>query len=114
MKILNIDAFASTKRQITIGEVTHDVQEPTVQQFIDNLKAAEALEGDGATPSMRQSFEQAVVAICQAMPTMKEEQVRALKLPAMTAVLQFIRGELDPDVANTASEGDAGAEKKSS
>lgn len=114
MKILNIDQYANTNRQLSIGGNVYPVEEPTVQQFIDNLKIAEDLEKQ-STPdaklSLSESFEQAVKTITQAVPTMPVAQVRALKLPAMTAVLQFIRGELDPDVVAPAAEG-TDSEKK--
>lgn len=98
MKILNIDAFAKVNRQITFGGKTYDVVEPNVQQFIDNLKAAEELEKSGGAVPLSQTFENAVKVIKEAIPTMDDATIRGLRLPAMTAVLQFIRGELDPEM----------------
>lgn len=116
MKILNIDAFAKTDRQISLAGKTYPVEELSVQEFIDNMKAAEALEKEGADVSLSKSFEQAVAAVKQAIPTLPEAEIRKLKLPAMTAVLRFVRGELDPDVANAPTKSEAGAveEKKPS
>lgn len=113
MKILNIDAFAQITRQISLGGVAYPIEETSVQQFIDNLKAAEALEATDpdAKENVARNFEQAIVAIREAIPTLPEDKIRALKLPAMTAVLQFIRGELDI-TENTAGSSDA--EKKPS
>jgi hypothetical protein len=118
MKILNIDTFAKVDRQITLGGVTFAVEEPTLQQFIDNLKAAEDLEKStkaGATVPLSKSFDIAVETIKQSIPTMDEQIIRSLKVPAVTAILQFIRGELDPEVVAgaPAAEGDA-VEKKPS
>ena len=116
MEILNIDAFAKVTRQISLGGVVHSVEEPSVQDFIDNLKAAEALELAGDKDSVSKNFEQAIAAISQAIPTLDVSAVRSLKLPAMTAILQFIRGEL-PASASPQTQGalnDAGAEKKPS
>lgn len=115
MKILNIDQYANTSRQLTMGGNVYPIEEPTVQQFIDNLKAAEDLEKQsvqGAIAPLSDSFEQAVKTILQAVPTIPESLVRSFKLPAMTAVLQFIRGELDPDVVAPADAEGADAEKK--
>jgi len=119
MQILNIDDFAKINRQITLGGITHPVQELDVQQFIDNLKAANdleiassALEGNDRVAD---SFEQGVRSIHQSIPTLSEDQIRKLKLPAMTAVMQFIRGELDPDIAKQhlrTTDDAEGAEKK--
>ena len=105
MKILNVDQYASAARQISFAGQTYPVEEPNVQQFIDNLKAAEELEkSEGKTESLSDSFEQAVKSIKQAIPTMPEQTIRGLKISAITAILQFVRGELDPDVQ---AEGDA-------
>lgn len=110
MKILNIDAFSDPKREVTLGGVTYPVQEISVQEFIDNLKASESLEKEGSTLTLVESFEEGVKAIKQAVPTMPEATIRSLKLAAMTAVLRFVRGELDPDVEEP--EAEAGAEEK--
>lgn len=115
MKILNVDQYANTTRQLSLGGTVYPVEEPTVQQFIDNLKAAEDLEKHGApeaATTLSESFEQAVKTIVQAVPTIPVERVRSLKLPAMTAVLRFIRGELDPDVVAPAAEGEDSGKKQ--
>lgn len=119
MEILNIDAFAQTTRQISMGGKTYPVEEPTVQQFIDNLKIAEALEKSAADnlPTMSGAFESAVKTIQEAIPTLPEAEIRKLKLPAMTAVLQFVRGEVvdkAPGVTETVRQESAeeGAEAK--
>lgn len=116
MKILNIDTFAQVKRQIVFKGVTHDVRETSVQQFIDNLKAAEELEkaGKGEPDTLSRQVEQSISAICDAIPTMKPEDLKAVPIEAITALLQFIRGELDPDASGAPAEGQAGddAQKK--
>lgn len=110
MKILNIDAFATVTRKLSLAGQTYAIEELSVQQFIDNLKAAEQLEKEGASEDVGKSLEQAILVVRQAVPTMPEALVRTLKVPAMTAVLQFIRGELDgEDVAEGAP---ADTEKK--
>ena len=109
MKILNIDAFAKTERSINFAGKTYAVEETSVQQFIDNLKAAESLAGAGDQETLVKSFEQAVVAISQAIPSMPLELVKGLKLAAVTEVLRFIRGELD---AVATPEVQDGVEKK--
>lgn len=115
MKILNIDAFAQSERQINLNGTVYAVEEPSVQQFIDNLRASEALEAAEASGAAKQtvadSFDQAVKALMQAIPTMPEHVIRALKLPAMTMVLKFTRGEIDPDVP-TPIAGEGTEEKK--
>lgn len=115
MKILNIDSFAEIKRQITLKGKSYPVEEITLQQFIDNLNAAEQLDTAGTVETLARQMEHAATAIAQAIPTLPEAEVRQLKVPAIHAVLQFIRGELDPDVsaaAASASSGESAAEKK--
>jgi hypothetical protein len=106
MKILNIDALVSSSRQISMAGKTYTVEEPSVQQFIDNLKAAEQLEKESTgDKTLSESFDTAVKVLSQAIPTMEESVIRGLKLPAMMAVLQFVRGELDPDLIAAPAEG---------
>jgi len=117
MKSLNIDAFATVTREISFGGHSYPVEETNVQQFIDNLKAAEALEASesvpGSTSDIGKHFEQAIIAVRESVPTMPESIIRGFKIPAMTAVLQFIRGELDGN-ANTGTDVavEGAAEKK--
>lgn len=115
MKILNIDAFAEVKRQISFAGQTYAVEEQSVQEFIDNLKAAEALEASGTSESYATNFEGAVKMVIKSIPTLPEAVIRKLKVPALSAILQFIRGDLDPD-ATPATEAEAtaaaGEEKK--
>lgn len=100
MEILNIDDFATVKRQVTLKGVSYDVEEINVQQFIDNLKASEALEAEaGKEDKFSAAFERSIGVVRQSIPSMSEEIVRTLKLPAMTAVMKFIRGEKDPTPA---------------
>lgn len=114
MKILNVDAFASIERQLSIGGNLYPIVEPSVQEFIDNLKAAEQLEKEGTegTASASESFERALKNIKESVPDIPDEVLKKLKLPAVMAILQFIRGELDPDVADAVGKEAAEGEKK--
>lgn len=109
MKILNIDQFASVKRQIVFKGVTHDVHEVSVQQFIDNLKAAEDLDKAGAEPdSLSKQLERSIAAIHDVIPTLSVEELRKLPIEAVATLLKFIRGEMDPDgAANDAESSEA-------
>jgi hypothetical protein len=119
MKVLNIDTFAQVKRQLVANGQAHDVLELSVQQFIDNLKAAEDLEAKGQGPAtaekLSQQVENSVQAILQSVPTLPHDYLRSRPVEALSAILKFIRGEMDPDnltpsAAIPAGEGD---EKKS-
>ncbi len=119
MKILNLDSYAAVKRQVTLAGVSHNVEELSVQQFIDNLAAAEELEAEAAKGDMPigRGMQLSVEQAKKAVPTLSEDVLRALKMSQMAALLQFIRGELDPDAgpaSAVASDPDApeGAEAK--
>lgn len=103
MKILNLDGFAQVKRQIMLKGVAHDVREISVQQFIDNLKAAEDLEkaANNEPEKLSAQIESSVKAICDSIPTLNKDELRAMPIEAIAAVLKFIRGEMDPDEIET-------------
>lgn len=106
MKILNVDALTQISRQISIGGKTYPVLEPMVQEFIDNLKAAEAIEDARAagveTPEkqlrMSEAMEQGLETIFKSIPSLPKELLLKQGVVAVMAILQFIRGELDPSV----------------
>lgn len=102
MKVLNIDNFAQVKRQIVLKGVTHDVRETSVQQFIDNLKAAEDLEkvDTSAPEKLSAQVERSVAAILDSIPTLKAEDLKGAPIDALTALLKFIRGEMDADATD--------------
>lgn len=113
MQILNIDNLAQVRRQLQFRGKTHDVVETTVQQFIDNLKAAEALEkaGKSEPEALSRQVENSVDAILESVPTMDRAELLGLKIEAITAILKFIRGELDGD-AKSAPDKEGDTEKK--
>ncbi|MCY1200489.1 hypothetical protein D9M72_119190 [compost metagenome] len=103
MKILNLDQYAEVKRRVTLKGIKHDVEEVSVQDFVNNFAAAEKLEADHANGvPMGEGVNLSVRAIMASVPTLDEATIRALKMPQMAALLQFIRGELDPEVAKDA------------
>lgn len=102
MKVLNIDAFAQVKRQIVLKGVTHDVRETSVQQFIDNLKAAEDLEAaqSSAPEKLSAQIERSVGAIIEVIPTLPREELGKAPVEAISALLKFIRGEMDEEAVD--------------
>lgn len=112
MKVLNLDGFAQVKRQMTLKGVNHDVLETSVQQFIDNLAAAEALEAKGEkTPeTLSQQVKASVDAILESVPTIDRADLVALPIEALSAIMKFIRGELDPDVVSGKADSQPGDE----
>jgi hypothetical protein len=95
MDILNIDDFAQPQRTLKLKGEDHPVQEVTVQDFIDNLAAAEKLEADGKDIPLSERMNDSVRAIRQSIPTLDEATIRALPLSAVGVIMKFIRGELD-------------------
>ena len=112
MKVLTLDGFAQVKRQLTLKGVNHDVKETSVQQFIDNLAAAEALEAKGEkTPeTLSQQVKASVDAILESVPTIDRADLVALPIEALSAIMKFIRGELDPDVVSGKADSQPGDE----
>lgn len=103
MKVLNLDGFAQVKRQLELKGKKHDVKETSVQQFIDNLAAAEALEAKGEKTKevLSRQIAASVDAILESVPTMPREDLVGLPIEALTAIMKFIRGEMDPEVKPT-------------
>lgn len=101
-KILNIDDFVTPERVLRFKGVDHEVKEVSVQNFIDSLKAAEELENSGKKEQTPQrvsaQVELAVKNIMEAVPTFPEDELRKMKVPAMTAIMRFIRGDVDQEV----------------
>lgn len=101
MKVLNIDALAQAKRQIKMNGRDHDVLETSVQKFIDNLKAAENLEAARSEPlKLSEQMEKTIDTILESVPTMPREDLTGKPIEMLTVILNFLRGELDPDGAN--------------
>jgi hypothetical protein len=97
MQILNVDALVTPTRSITLDSVDHVVKDLDVQQFIDNLAAAEQLDAQGAeSPKLSQAVREGVAALAQALPSVPKERLMKLPVAAISKMLQFVRGELDP------------------
>lgn len=105
MKVLNLDGFAQVKRQLSLNGKNHNVLETSVQQFIDNLAAAEALEASGekAPETLSRQVKASVDAILQSVPTMTREELVGLSIESLSTILKFIRGEIDPEESTSAA-----------
>jgi hypothetical protein len=99
LKILNIDAFVTPKRQLAFGGKTFAVKELSVQQFINNLKAVEQLEEarKAGSGSVSDFMELTIASIHDAIPDLPMEQLRGLPVDAVTLIAEFVRGDHDPD-----------------
>lgn len=118
MKILKIDAFAAPKRFLEMDGQKYPVNDINVQTFIDSLKRAEEIEakakiaGKVGEPTPLEALEAVVASIVEAIPTLPIDKVRALSSVQMGMVMDFIRGELDSEVADAeGAETSAGTDK---
>lgn len=118
MQILNVDSLAQVRRKLRMDGQDHDVLETSVQDFVNNLKAAEDLESAAAQGKLeprKMSVEvvKAIDSIVESVPTISRESL--LKKPhfVLVEILRFIRGELDPMNSDAkAADQEGGAEKK--
>lgn len=112
MKILNLDEFAQVKRHLTLRGKQHDVLEVSVQQFINNLKAAEELESKGeGEGTLSRQVENSVSAIRDVVPSLERADLVSLPIEAIATILKFLRGEFDSSESDReapAVEGEAG------
>lgn len=110
MKVMNIDAFVAPERRLLWKGKAYDVQELNLQQFIDNLQAAESLDKEKkqGADAVQAYLELSIKAILKAVPGFPEEDLRAMPVTAMSKVLEFIRGDFDPDAAKSAAPAAAG------
>lgn len=115
MQILNIDKFVAPKRSINLAGVSYPIVPLNVQQFIENLTAVEKLEAAAATDSgdpdkrtvrMAVQIKEGLAAIRQAVPSMPEDVLMSLPIEAITAILEFIQGKLDPAASSDAEGSD--------
>ena len=97
MKILNLDALAAPKRTLTLGGVTYDVEEMTVENFIETTRIAEELETKGDKLTFADQIGATIGMIKRSVPDITEQQLRKLNLEQLTMVSKFLRGELDSE-----------------
>lgn len=112
MKTLNIDAFAAPKRALTVGGTDYPVRNMDVKTFIANIKLAEELEKKGELTPLDQ-VQMSVNMIKQQIPTLPAEVIEGFSIDQMLMVLQFVRGEMDEKVKESAAASDAAADSKS-
>jgi hypothetical protein len=116
MEILNIDALAAPKRVLTFGGQQHEVLDLSVQDFIDNLAAANKLEAAklGTAEEAIESMKLSITMIQRSVPTLTEEQAKRLNPAQVGALMQFIRGELDGGIKKPEGAAESDSEKKPS
>lgn len=100
MKMLNLDTFAKEDRTITIKGVVYDVQEMTVENFIETTKAIEALE-DKEKQSNADQIETTIDMILRSVPKLPRDILRTMSLDKMAVIAKFLRGEMDEEITKS-------------
>lgn len=108
-KILNIDALAAEEREIQLKGRTYKVEEMSVQNFIETTKSAETILGR----PLSEQVEESVKMIKRSIPEVPEEELRAVPLRNLQAIIAFIRGE-DPASPPEGAQEEQPAAKKTS
>ena len=92
MKVLNLDSLARTVRTLTIAGVDYEVQEMTVENFIETDKAAAKLKKDAP---LHEQIDASINMILRSIPTLTEADLKRRPLAQLSTILKFINGELD-------------------
>lgn len=109
IKILNLDTLPTKapRRQVTLGGVSYDVQEMSVEDFIETNLAAERLEADN---NPKAQMAEMVASVKRAVPTVPVDELNRLPLEKLGVLVAFIRGIFDPEKGDlpttTVEEGD--------
>lgn len=97
MNFLNLDAIGEkAKKYVTIGGHDHEVIEMTVERMVNAMKRAKQLEK--LDPDSPEHFEETIVFIHDAIPSLSPERIRALKLSQVQALSNFITAEVEDEV----------------
>jgi len=102
-KVLNLDSLSEETRSITLNGVTHEVVGMSVDSYIKVQKVLENLKEEDDLPTkMKASVEM----ISAAVPTLKEDVLRAMSMEKLNMIIEFVNGPT-PEV-----EGEGEVEKK--
>lgn len=94
VKILNIDELVQEAPiVIVLGGEEHAMKIPTLEDFLMNMKDLEAM---AAAPNMTVETEMTIRMIARAFPSLTEERVRQMPMPAVERLFAIVR-EADPD-----------------
>lgn len=103
MKVLNLDALSKSTRSLTLGGVTYEVKEMTVENFIETTKQADALENKKDV-TFADQIETTIAMIQRQVPGIPPQALRELTIEQLVTISKFLRGELDNEVAEVVEE----------
>lgn len=120
-KVFNVDELVKDPKEVIIKGNTYQVREMSVADFVATMRAAEQLEKlendvkEGKDISkveiLAAQMEVFVAEVLRAVPDAPEVDVRGLPMNHLTALSQFIRGEI-PAELKAQVEADLLAEKQ--
>ncbi len=90
-KMLNLDEFAKPKKSVTFRGKTYEVNDMTVEVFVQ-LTAASAKISDDA--SFADQLKATLEMIKLYIPTMEQETLDSMSFDQVTVLAQFVRGEV--------------------
>jgi len=109
MKTLNLDSLSKSKRTLTLNGEQYEVEEMTVENFIETTKEAAALEANDKS-TFADQLEAAIAMIQRSVPSCPAKSLRKLSIEQLVTISKFLRGEMDDEVAESADA--EGGEKK--
>ena len=98
MNYLNLDEIAPPTKTITIKGKTYEVRPMSVGAFVENVKEAQKIDENSPVEEQLEATIRALLRQTDA----PEEVLRALNLDQLTKLSQFVRGELDKEIAEGA------------
>lgn len=107
-QFLDLDAVApKVDFSLKLNGVDHKLEEPSVEVFITNMQDIEKLALEA---SPREELELSIKMIMRSFPTIKEEELRALKLSQLQAIGDFARQASGQDASKEAAKDEKDAE----
>ncbi|GAL22941.1 hypothetical protein JCM19235_1242 [Vibrio maritimus] len=100
MKLLNLDELVGNKRPVVLNGTTYYIHEQTVGQLIEAVNSSRALNGDDPLAM----FEALVATAKQAIPDAPDEEIRALNMTQLQALIAFVNASETDLVEATAGD----------
>lgn len=101
-KILNLDAFATPTRQVTIHGVTYDLLDQTVGGYIQ----AKALQDEFDKMDNETRLHKSIEMLAASIKGISIETLHTLSFDQINVLTQFISGVDEPTLGDEPAEGD--------
>jgi len=96
VKVLNLDQLAKHTKSITLGGKEYVIHDMTVEQFIEAEASVNRLK-DSKDPVVQ--LKETIALIHRAIPDAPVELLNRLSIEQVGALMSFINGEMDAQVA---------------